>query len=837
MEAKLRKHIVAIVALAAFHFVFFFPTFFMGRVVSPNDVYYNYAPWAHYKPGTINRVQNSLLNDPPTAYLPLMALLKGDWKEFHWNPYVGSGNPGLGSSGSAVFAPFIFFPALLVPLSWVYTAIIFLKVTVSFWFAYLWLREERLGKRGAAIGAIIIAAAGVYSVRWLWQSTNATALYPALLWIVRRTFAGKRTSIAVVSLIALAYALSGFPSTMAYGAYVALLYAIYLAIRERRIPATPVSRVAVATLLGLLIAAPAIVPFVHFIGRSGYLGIREAMATIHYPLSHWPSFFDPQRLGTRVFKNWVGDRSLGVLNNYIEATIYIGLMAWPLALIGLLWRRARHRWFWLGAATVVLLCMFGIPPIARAIGHLPGIKYTSVARLVLLLPLPLGFLAGSGAALVWRFLRRRSRAAAMIVVCAIAVAAAGDLARFAGTFYPFLRPEDTEIPSTPVIEYLLREPEPFRIAAFLSYLWPNTAELFEIEDIASHFGSESDYRRILLRIDPTAWDGASTVITFNSLKFNFTDPLVSLLGVRFLLEHRTIDIIKWTIFQATVPGVTQTGALTIAPGTIVERTVTIDPQPFWALEIPASVDRVLGASPRLDVELVKDGQVIWARSFAAADLTAMNKVYAPVSQQQRGDRVKLRLWASGMRVRLLKADAPAGEAPLFYGRVTIPVIFERELPDGRIFRNLAELPRFYAVKRLRKMNRDEFLFARDTDFRDTAVITDDPVFPPESIAADAQVRLVRYSPAQQHVETNSSGPFFLASSEKLTPELRVTIDGRRIRPTQINMLFAGVNVPAGKHQIVFSRRIGRGWWPGAIGASIVVLAIGVLEIALALRKR
>jgi len=37
-------------------------------------------------------------------------------------------------------------------------------------------------------GAIIVAAAGVYSVRWLWQITNATALYPALLWIIRRTW-------------------------------------------------------------------------------------------------------------------------------------------------------------------------------------------------------------------------------------------------------------------------------------------------------------------------------------------------------------------------------------------------------------------------------------------------------------------------------------------------------------------------------------------------------------------------------------------------------------------------------------------------------------------------
>src|SRR6185295_2526540 len=130
--------------------------------------------------------QNPLLNDPPTAYLTVMSLLKSDPGAFHWNPYVASGIPGFGSSAAAVLSPFILLPVLLVPLAWVYTAIVFLKLNASFVFAYLWLREERLGRRGAAVGAIVAAGAGVYAVRWLWQITNATALYPALLWILRR---------------------------------------------------------------------------------------------------------------------------------------------------------------------------------------------------------------------------------------------------------------------------------------------------------------------------------------------------------------------------------------------------------------------------------------------------------------------------------------------------------------------------------------------------------------------------------------------------------------------------------------------------------------------------
>src|SRR5437667_5549398 len=154
---SLRKHRVALIALAVYHFVFFFPTLFMHRVVSPNDVFFSYEPWSAVRQVD---VQNSLLNDPPTAYFTLMSLLKHDWRAFHWNPFVASGIPGFGSSAAAVLSPFVVIPTFLAPLWCVYTGIILLKLNVAFFFGYLWLREERLGKSAAAIGAIIIAAAG-----------------------------------------------------------------------------------------------------------------------------------------------------------------------------------------------------------------------------------------------------------------------------------------------------------------------------------------------------------------------------------------------------------------------------------------------------------------------------------------------------------------------------------------------------------------------------------------------------------------------------------------------------------------------------------------------------
>ena len=103
MARRLRKHRSALIALAVFNFVFFFPVAFMGRVVSPNDVFANFSPWNMGRPLDVTRAQNSLINDPPTAYYTLLALAKSDSRTFHWNPYIASGVPGFGSSASATY--------------------------------------------------------------------------------------------------------------------------------------------------------------------------------------------------------------------------------------------------------------------------------------------------------------------------------------------------------------------------------------------------------------------------------------------------------------------------------------------------------------------------------------------------------------------------------------------------------------------------------------------------------------------------------------------------------------------------------------------------------------
>jgi hypothetical protein len=788
----LRKHRVALIALAVYHFVFFFPTLFMHRVVSPNDVFFNYEPWSAVRQVD---VQNSLLNDPPTAYFTLMSLLKTDWHAFHWNPFVACGLPGFGSSAAAVLSPFILLPTLLLPLAWIYTGIILLKLNAAFWFTYLWLREEHLGKGAAAVGAIVFAASGAIAVHWLWQGTNAAALYPALLWVVRRIAHRKRTPFWALVLIALAYALAGFPAAMAYGAWLAIVYLLVIGIfRKELAPA------AAAVFLALLIAAPSLAPMIQFIKRSGYLDIRANAALEHaFPLHHFLMFVRPDRLGNKADKNWNGDPTLGILNNYVEATVYLGLITLPLVLLAVTNRRARTRWFWFAAAAVILGCMFGFPPLVHVIGVLPGFKYSALTRLQILLPLPAAYLAAAGV-----------RARRTLVASALAVIAAGDLGVFAGRFYPYLETNVAVPPTTPTIAFLQSQPKPFRIAPFFIDLWPNSSELYRLEDVRGHALPEAKYRQLMHRIDPTALSPNSTVITFNSLHFNFADPLISMLGVRYYLENTDIDIIKWTTFKYTIP---LHKTITISPGLVIDRPVTVDAEPFYAIELPITIEKLSAPNPRVIISLLRGTNVIDWRSFTPAEIKILDRVYIPLRPFARvGDTLTVRMQSVGIRGTIG-----------FYGRVTTPVIFDRQLPDGRLFLNTAEVPRFHAVTRLRKMSDAEFLATKDIDFWREAASSSEELF------ADADVKLLSYAEDEQRIRVLAPARAFLASSEKLTPELRVMIDGGEVAPVEINMLFAGVPVPAGTHEVVFWRRIGRGWWWISGLALVACLAVSIID--------
>ena len=62
--------------------------------------------------------------------------------------------------------------------------------------------------------------------------------------------------------------------------------------------------------------------------------VRRAAALIFIVAASILLFLRPDALGNNGYRvNWIGDPTLGILNNYVEATVYVGLMAIPLVTV------------------------------------------------------------------------------------------------------------------------------------------------------------------------------------------------------------------------------------------------------------------------------------------------------------------------------------------------------------------------------------------------------------------------------------------------------------------------------------------------------------------------
>ena len=374
-----RKHQTALAALLLFHFVFFFPTLFMGRLLSPNDILYNYTPWSIDTP---LQSQNGTFNDIPTSYLTLMTLMQRDYPAFHWNRYIASGVPGFGSAGAAVLSPFVVIPVLLLPIALVYSGIIFLKLNAGFLFAYLWLREERNGKESGRNRCHGRRRGGNHRrlVALATDQRSGTLSVDALCDF--ETDPPRRDLVSAGDADRSVFRTVGIPGNHCV----------------RRIPggglgglpdrpAAPVpvrgiARALCALAIAAGLASPSVASFAKFLVRTGYLQARSnASFDVTYPAPELANFIHPFRLGDPVAHAWYGDPALGASNNFLETTLFLGFVPLLLSVAGLLRRRSAARWFWAAFALILVLAMFGWSPVARVAGGLPGIKYSPLARL------------------------------------------------------------------------------------------------------------------------------------------------------------------------------------------------------------------------------------------------------------------------------------------------------------------------------------------------------------------------------------------------------------------------------------------------------------------------
>jgi hypothetical protein len=820
-----RKHRHLYAAAGLYLLILFFPVIFLSRLLTPVDIFYSYDPWRTLRP---LESQNPLMNDPATSYVTLISMLKSDPAAFHWNRWIASGVPGYGSSAAAVLSPFVLVPSLLLPLGHVFEGVIVLKFLCALIGMYLFLRHLRMGKRAAAVGAITTAASGIYAVWFLWQGTNATALYPWLLLAIHRIARGMHVRFSLLVVLALAFAVSGFPATVVYGAYAAAIYALLLTIRERRVPLRSWSRALVACGIAAMIALPSLVPFVRLVRDTGYLEWREGAASRGaYPLEAFRAFADPLAFGDPLAHRWEGASSLGSANNFIDATLYLGIVPLVLIALSLLHRRGRP---WLVALLALTAVLFGAPLLASGVAELPGIGYSQLVRLRMLLPLPAGVAAAVGAAVVLRLIARFRRLHVLSIALPLVVAF--DLSLFAARFHPYIERDVAHLPSSPTVRFLSQQPGPFRIAPMFDYLWPNTTEMLRLEDIRSHFSSERDYRAMLARFAPNSFGSTGTVIQFNALEFDANDPIFSMLNVRYVIEQPTIDILRWQILKSTVVSESPDAPVRLHAQETRSKTFAV-PSGVYAIEL-AVEPKAPGTLATMSVRRTSTGERIDERTLDSETMRVHDRIYIPLfGRVAEGEPLLVEVHVK----RGVAEIAAASDGGLVVGWVGTPLIPAAMFVDGKVFENVAALPRYWPVWDVRAMPFERLLADRQFDFGSTLALHDrQATVPVPAGVRDAKVRLLSQNGTTHRLRVSSSEGFVLATSEKFSPDLRATVDGEPVKVLRSNGLFSAIVVPAGPHEVMLERRLARGYWAFSAAGVIAWIAL-VLSARRGLRTR
>jgi hypothetical protein len=478
-----------------------------------SDVKSRCWPWAPGYPRT--ELQAPLLTDPVWQFVPWLEFARRELQAGRlplWNPHQNGGVPLLGNAQSAVASP-LAAPALLFGVQWGWNLTLLLRVLTAALGTFLWLRDLGRSRIAASLGAAMYSLSGPF-VGWLEHpQTLAAAPVPFVLLfagrLARRASPGPLVGLAFATAAVL---LGGHPETAIMAALVATGFAAATANGRRG-----ALWASGGASLGLLLSAPAVLPFVeYFFASAASHGAGRQPFVL--PLSALVRFFVPH----------------APVGHPIEAAATVSAVGLCLAVGGALTKGEKSlRSVSLGLACLLLLLAYDNPLARLAAWHTP--IYWS--RVLILLPLPLGFLAATGLDTLRGLAGPRvGERGATLMAVVLVLAAGGELLSAARGVHAVTHREDVDR-TTPLLRRLASESEPFRILPLHTFLPPDSATAIGLDDVRGYDA-----------ITPRAWlreRGAMGRFTGTSYVTDVLEPwnlapggrALDLWNVKYLLLH------------------------------------------------------------------------------------------------------------------------------------------------------------------------------------------------------------------------------------------------------------------------------------------------------------
>lgn len=379
------------------------PALSRGEGLLPVGSLWRVPPWNAVLPPAAG---NGLLSDQLLNFWPWRLFLRAELLHGRfplWNPLIAGGVPFAGCVQAAPFFPLELLVAVLPPVAWSLVAA-FAKLFVAGWFTSLHARRLGAGRTGAALAGVAFALCG-FMVAWLGHpQTNAACLLPALFWALGRAFdlRSARSWVAVALAVGLVL-LAGHPPTELQILAAGACYALFLAARAPRgVREASLLRAAVAALAGVLLAAPALLPYVEYLRLSSTMAASASLARWSTRLAPWswlhllmPLASGAPGRGAEV----LGPAAFGLdpASNFLERAGWVGLPALAFAALAVA-RRPRDPEVRFHAALALfgLAAAFGLPPLPALWRLLPGFSSANPTRLLLLFGFGASTLAGVG---------------------------------------------------------------------------------------------------------------------------------------------------------------------------------------------------------------------------------------------------------------------------------------------------------------------------------------------------------------------------------------------------------------------------------------------------------
>lgn len=539
------KLIIPLLILVLMVVALYWQFFLLGKIPLPADLLVGaYYPWLDYKWGyTVGvPVKNPLISDVFSQffvwkYLSLDLLKSG--KLPLWNSFSFSGTPLLATYHSAVLQPFNFL--LLLPNYAGWGLYIFGQTVMAAVGMYLLLAFYGINRPLSRIsGSIIFSLSGLMTT-WLEFGTGvwAVAMLPWVIWSVESfmKFAGYRYLVLLAFSFTTLY-LSGNAQITQYASILFLAYIVF------KIFFGQLSKIKLLLLLGgwslsLGLSAIQLLPAIDHMNSTIRTTDIPVLGAEHDGLNDWfemVRLFAPDFFGNPASYNFFGKGS------YHEQASFLGVLTIPLiAALIFIKKKPKNIYFWLGVFLSTIFLAYKNPLTVWIYSFkVPLLTYSNASRILFLTSLSAGILAAfsmeqlqpekkstrrfiySCAALLvivlalmgWAGLigsrvdprwlisaRNLIIPAGILFLCVILLWKVKnrflvgliivtllylDLGRYFLKYNPFVS-VSLVFPTTQVIDFLQKQPQPFRIARVdPEALPPNTWTAYGIESVEGY---------------------------------------------------------------------------------------------------------------------------------------------------------------------------------------------------------------------------------------------------------------------------------------------------------------------------------------------------------------